>query len=63
MKRKIFNPTDFSGSSSSGDNEMVVQLKEKFHITGRKGEVVQILMVLPNSWSVRKIEHEFRASD
>jgi hypothetical protein len=45
------------------DSDMVVQLKENFHITGRKGEVVQIFMVLLNSWSVWNIEQEFRGSD
>jgi hypothetical protein len=50
MKRKIFNLTDSSGSDSSSEGEMIAQLKEKFHITGKKSEKFQILTVLPESW-------------
>jgi hypothetical protein len=45
--RKIFNVTDSSSSNSSHEDKMIAQLKEKFHITGRKSERIQILMVLP----------------
>jgi hypothetical protein len=38
-------------------------LEEKFHRTGRKSEKVNILMVLPKSWSVRKIQQEFSVSN
>jgi hypothetical protein len=54
MKRKIFNLTHSSESNGSG--EIISQLKEKFHITRKKSEVVQILMVLPKRWSVTKIQ-------
>jgi hypothetical protein len=37
MKRKIFNLTDSSGNDSSGEGELIAWLKEKFHITGKKG--------------------------
>jgi hypothetical protein len=63
VKRKIFNSTDSSGSDSSGEDEMIVQLKEKFHITGKKSEKVKILMVLPKSWSIRKIQQAFKTSN
>jgi hypothetical protein len=49
MKIKIFNLTDSSGSNSSGEGEIMA---------GKKSEKVQILMVLPKSWSIRKIKQE-----
>jgi hypothetical protein len=48
MKRNIFSLTDFSGSNSSGEGEMMAQLKEKFHITRKKGEKVMVLPELIN---------------
>jgi hypothetical protein len=42
---------------------MIVQLKEKFYITGKTSEKAHILMGLPNSWSIRKIHQEFKASN
>jgi hypothetical protein len=36
MKRKTFNLTDSSDRDSSGEGEMIAQLKENFHITGKK---------------------------
>jgi hypothetical protein len=55
MKIKVFSLTDASGSDSSGEGEMIAQLKEKFYITGKKNEKFLILTVLPKSWSIRKI--------
>lgn len=37
-ENKKFNLRDTSGSDSSDEDEMIAQLKEKFHIIGRKGE-------------------------
>jgi hypothetical protein len=36
VRRKIFSLTDFSGSGSLGEGEIIAQLKVKFHI--RKSE-------------------------
>jgi hypothetical protein len=58
VKRKIFNLTASSGSIISGEGEMIAQLKEKFHITGKRSEKAQILAILPESWSVRKISNK-----
>ena len=51
--------------SSNGDDEseMIRQLKEKFEETSMKSEKVQILTVLPKSWSIRKVQDEFGASN
>ena len=39
--------------------EIVQQLKEKFVATSKQSQQLQILTVLPNSWSVKKIQQEF----
>ena len=51
--------------SEVGDdgNEMIKQLKEKFHETEEKSVKVQILTLLSMSWSIKKIENEFKASN
>jgi hypothetical protein len=36
---------------------------EKFHITGKKSEKVQILMSLPKGLSIRQMQKEFKASN
>ena len=46
----------------SDEAEIVAQLKEKYSTVSRS-EKIQILTVLPKSWSVRKIETEFGASN
>jgi hypothetical protein len=35
VKRNILNFTDSNGSDSSGEDETIVQLKEKYHIRGK----------------------------
>ena len=49
--------------SEVGDNgnKMIKQLKEKFHETKEKSLKAQILTLLPMSWSIKKIENEFKA--
>ena len=43
--------------------EMIKQLKEKFQVTKKRSEQVQVLTVLPKSWSVKKIQQEFGVSE
>ena len=45
------------------DSEIIEQLKEKFHASTNRSQKVQILTVLPKSWSVRKIQEEFTVSN
>ena len=40
-------------------SEMIQQLKEKFQLTTQRCEQLQILTVLPKSWSSKKIQQEF----
>ena len=47
----------------STDGEMLKQLKQKFHSTVERSEKVQILTVLPCSWSIGKIQAEFGVSN
>ena len=42
---------------------MLQQLKEKFHSTSQNSVKVQILTVLPKSWSIQKIQSEFATSN
>lgn len=60
---KIFNLTDSYGSDNSAEGEIMAQLKENFYRIVKKDKKVQILMALPNSWSIRKIQHKFKASN
>jgi len=41
---------------------MIQQLKEKLRETKRRSEQVQVLTVLPKSWSVKKVQQEFGVS-
>ena len=40
-------------------HEMISQLKEKFEMSGKRSEQMQVLTVLPSSWTIRKIQDEF----
>ena len=47
----------------SADNEIIDQLKEKFKSCSRSGEKVQVLTVLPKSWSAKRVQSEFQATN
>ncbi|MCG8624127.1 MAG: hypothetical protein MJE68_19305, partial [Proteobacteria bacterium] len=53
--------------SKSDDSEIIRQLKEKFRLTSKRSIRVQILTILPQSWSIRKFERvwcvEFHGPD
>jgi len=42
---------------------MLRQLKDKFHTFSSQSEIIQVLTVLPNSWSICRVQDEFGASD
>ena len=46
-----------------GDKEIIQQLKEKFHSTSERRVKIQVLTVLPMSWSIERIQEEFGASN
>lgn len=55
--------TVITGAPIDDGTEMIQQLKEKFRETKRRSEQVQVLTVLPKSWSVKKVEQEFGVSE
>ena len=52
-----------SEEEDSPDTEMIAQLKEKFRMSTKTSEKMQVLTVLPKSWSIRKTEHQFQATN
>ena len=51
------------GEKQNDESEMLQQLKEKFHSTLQNSAKVQILTILPKSWSIQKIQTEFGVSN
>ena len=54
---------DFSCCSVLMRSEIIQQLKEKFQLTSERSIQVKILTILPQSWSIRRIEPEFSVSN
>lgn len=52
---------DVQKTSQSDESEILTQLKGKFG-TASKSEKIQILTILPQSWSIRKVQAEFGTS-
>ena len=50
---------DNSKESEMFYDEMISQLKEKFELSGKRSEQMQVLTVLPSSWSIRKSQDDF----
>ena len=61
MKKTVLG--DVPSEDTDDEGEMIKQLKQKFHTTTTRSDKVQILTVLPRSWSVRKVQSEFGASN
>ena len=51
------------GEKQNDESEILQQLKEKFHSTSQNSMKVQILTILPKSWSIQKIQTEFGVSN
>ncbi len=45
------------------ESEIILQLKEKFQTTTKRSEQLQILTVLPGSWTKKRIQNEFGVSE
>ena len=60
--KKSIAPTMEPGDVDD-ESEIIMQLKEKFQGTSERSEKVQILTVLPRSWSIRQVQEEFGASN
>ena len=59
MKKMMLPEEESSGSDN--ESEIIKQLKDKFQASTTNSEKVQVLTVLPKSWSVRKVQSEFGA--
>lgn len=60
--------TIFPGSTQSPyhicpESEIIQQLKEKFKTIPTNSEKIQLLTILPKSWTVHKIEEEFQVTN
>ena len=53
---------DVHSDQTNDGGEIIKQLKEKFS-TVKRSEKIQILTVLPKSWSIRRVQEEFGVSD
>ena len=66
VKKKMLNVSSSESEENpieTSESEIIAQLKDKFNSSNRKSEKVQILTILPQSWSIRKIEEEFGATN
>jgi len=59
----LMDKAAITGEKPGDDREIIEQLKEKFHSTTWQSVQVQVLTVLPMSWSIEKIQDEFGASN
>ena len=55
------NSTDCNPQGND-ESEIILQLKEKFQATTKRSEQLQILTVLPLSWTRKRIKDEFGVS-
>ena len=60
MKKKLLPERE---SSDSDESEMITQLKDKFENATKRSDKVLVLTVLPKSWTIRKVQEEFGASN
>ena len=67
IKRKLETMEIEVGSTSSSDetaeSEIVQQLKDAFHASTKKSSKIQILTILPKSWTRKTIVEKFGATD
>ena len=62
LLKQLMERTIISGESTNDGDEMIQQLKKKFRLTMLRNQQLQILTVLPKSWSVIKIQQQFGVS-
>ena len=60
MKRTFITDCD---NTLGDENEIIEQLKKKFELAIPRSEQLQILTVLPRSWTLKKIQDVFQTSD
>ena len=60
LKKKLLPERE---SSDSDESEMITQLKGKFETATKRSDKVVVLTVLPKSWTIRKVQKAFGASN
>ena len=60
IKRTVFK--DREVRYSDDESEIIGQLKDEFHSTNQRSKKMQILTVLPKSWTIQQIHTEFGAT-
>ena len=63
MKGLLLEEAPKISPQCSDESEMILQLKEKFQTTTKRSEQLQILTILPQSWTKRQIQAEFGVTD
>ena len=63
MMGLFIDDTTVSKTGQNDEGEIILQLKEKFQTTTKRSEQLQILTVLPRSWTRKHIQSEFGVSD
>ena len=63
VKELILEDSTDINPKKSDESEIIMQLKEKFRTTMKRSEQMQILTVLPQSWTRKRIQAEFGVSD
>ena len=63
MKGLFIDSTATSSTQQNDGGEIILQLKQKFQTTTKRSEQLQILTVLPQSWTRKRIQSEFGVSD
>ena len=56
---RLFIDATVGKSWQNDESEIILQLKEKFQTTIKRSEQLQILTVLPRSWTRKQIQSEF----
>ena len=63
MMGLFIDDTTVSKTGQNDEGEIILQLKEKFQTTTKRSEQLQILTVLPRSWTRKQTQSEFGVSD
>ena len=63
MKELVLENSTDCNPQRNDESEIILQLKEKFQATTKRSEQLQILTVLPQSWTRKRIQDEFGVSD
>ena len=63
MKGLLLEEAPKISPQCSDESEMILQLKEKFQTMTKRSEQLQILTILPQSWTKKQIQAEFGVTD